>query len=148
VRSGRSKDLYQKRYFLALSIDTQYADLVDSNQSKVLLEHSRRGYTAVTVNPAAIASYIGDIKLPGGIRPDQWDAFHDLVCIDEIARCGYLGVIWALGCGDAIGLPPVINFGSDDQKKKFLPKVIQGQSRFCLAVTEVEGMCFQQDFKR
>jgi len=106
---------------------------------EVLLEHSRRGYTAVTVNPAAIASYIGDIKLPGGIRPDQWDAFHDLVCIDEIARCGYLGVIWALGCGDAIGLPPVINFGSDDQKKKFLPKVIQGQSRFCLAVTEVEA---------
>ncbi|KAL5317007.1 hypothetical protein ACEPPN_016060 [Leptodophora sp. 'Broadleaf-Isolate-01'] len=105
----------------------------------VLLEHSLRGYTAVTVNPAAIAPYIGNIKLPGGIQPEQWDAFHDLVCIDEIARCGYLGVIWALGCGDAIGLPPVINFGTEAQKREFLPKVIQGQSRFCLAVTEVEA---------
>jgi alkylation response protein AidB-like acyl-CoA dehydrogenase len=121
----------------------------------VLLEHSLRGYTAVTVNPAAIALYLrgngewGSIELPGGIQPEEWDAFHDLVCIDEIARCGYLGVIWALGCGDAIGLPPVINFGTEEQKRRFLPGVLRGQERFCLGVTEPDGMaqdkCFQMD---
>lgn len=107
---------------------------------QALLEHSLRGFTAVTVNPAAITPYIGNIRLPGDISPDQWDAFHDLICIDEIARCGYLGVIWALGCGDAIGLPPVVEFGTESQKRQFLPEVIRGQSRFCLAVTEPDGM--------
>lgn len=105
----------------------------------MLLEHSQRGYTAVTINPAAIANYIGDVKLPGGLSPQEWDGFHDLICIDEIARCGYLGIIWALGCGDSIGCPPVVNFGSNAQKQKFLPSVINGKSRFCLGVTEPDG---------
>lgn len=82
---------------------------------------------------------MGNIKLPGDIEPRKWDGFHDLVCIDEIARCGYLGVIWALGCGDSIGCPPVVNFGSVSQKKAWLPSVINGESRFCLGVTEVDG---------
>jgi alkylation response protein AidB-like acyl-CoA dehydrogenase len=79
------------------------------------------------------------VELPGGIKPQDWDGFHDLVCIDEIARCGYLGVIWALGCGDSIGCPPVVNFGSDAQKQEFLPSVIKGRSRFCLGITEPDG---------
>ncbi|EON63137.1 hypothetical protein W97_02364 [Coniosporium apollinis CBS 100218] len=106
---------------------------------EVLQEHSRQGYTAVTINPAAISQYIGDVKLPGGLKPQEWDGFHDLICIDEIARCGYLGVIWALGCGDSIGCPPVVNFGSDSQKQRFIPSVITGQSRFCLGVTEPDA---------
>ncbi|TVY35132.1 Acyl-CoA dehydrogenase [Lachnellula occidentalis] len=106
---------------------------------EVLEEHSKRGYTAVAINPAAISSHMGNIKLPGDIEPQKWDGFHDLICIDEIARCGYLGVIWALGCGDSIGCPPVVNFGSDAQKKAWLPSVINGESRFCLGVTEVDA---------
>ncbi|KAH8652654.1 acyl-CoA dehydrogenase/oxidase [Tricladium varicosporioides] len=106
---------------------------------EVLQEHSRQGYTAVAINPAAVSKYMDNIKLPAGIKPEDWDGFHDLVCIDEIARCGYLGVIWALGCGDSIGCPPVVNFGSAAQKEKFLPSVIKGESRFCLGVTEPDA---------
>ncbi|KAG0648044.1 acetyl-CoA dehydrogenase [Hyphodiscus hymeniophilus] len=106
---------------------------------EVLEEHSRRGYTAATINPAKVSSYLGDLKLPGGIEPQKWDSFHDLICIDEIARCGYLGVIWALGCGDSIGCPPVLHFGSETQKRSWLPSVIMGKSRFCLGVTEPDA---------
>ncbi|TVY26055.1 Acyl-CoA dehydrogenase [Lachnellula hyalina] len=105
----------------------------------VLKEHSKRGFTAVAINPAGVFNHMGNIKLPGDIDPQKWDGFHDLICIDEIARCGYLGVVWALGCGDSIGCPPVVNFGSDAQKKAWLPSVINGESRFCLGVTEVDA---------
>lgn len=94
----------------------------------------------MAINPYAVSRYMGNMKLPGGIKPTEWDGFHDLICIDEIARCGYLGVIWALGCGNSIGCPPLVNFGSDAQKQKFLPSVIQGNTRFCLGVTEPDGM--------
>lgn len=93
----------------------------------------------MTINPASVSRYLGSIQLPGGISPEEWDGFHDLICIDEIARCGYLGVIWALGCGDSIGCPPLINFGTDAQKARLLPRVIKGESRFCLGVTEPDG---------
>ncbi|RAH67325.1 acyl-CoA dehydrogenase family protein [Aspergillus aculeatinus CBS 121060] len=103
----------------------------------VLKRHSDLGYTAILLNPAAIEKYVGDnINLPGRVSATEWDSFHDLIAIDEMARCGSLGVLWALGCGNAIGCPPVINFGTEEQKSRWLPPVIRGEIRFCLGITE------------
>ncbi|KIX97671.1 uncharacterized protein Z520_06449 [Fonsecaea multimorphosa CBS 102226] len=106
----------------------------------VILNHARLGYMAVSIYPLAVAQIkaLGQ-RLPGDIDPEEWDGFHDLIVIDEIARCGYLGVIWALSCGNSIGAPPLINFGSEEQKARFLPDVIAGRSRFCLGVTEPDA---------
>lgn len=82
---------------------------------------------------------LDEIVLPAGISSREWDAFHDLIIIDEIARCGYLGVIWALTCGNSIGCPPVVNFGTEKQQRRFLPDVYSGKTRFCLGVTEPDG---------
>ncbi|KIW83097.1 hypothetical protein Z517_02341 [Fonsecaea pedrosoi CBS 271.37] len=107
---------------------------------EVILNHARLGYMAVSIYPLAVAQIkaVGQ-RLPGDIDPEEWDGFHDLIVIDEIARCGYLGVIWALSCGNSIGAPPLINFGSEEQKMRFLPDVIVGRSRFCLGVTEPDA---------
>lgn len=100
--------------------------------------HAQLGYMAVAPFPLATA-YLDGQRLPADITPDEWDGFHDLIVIDEIARCGYLGVIWALACGTSIGGPPVINFGTEEQKRRFLPDMLKGQTRFCLGVTEPDG---------
>lgn len=93
---------------------------------------------AVAVYPLA-KDYLRDQRLPGNIKATEWDGFHDLIVIDEIARCGYLGVIWALTCGNSIGAPPLINCGTAEQKERFVPSILDGSSRFCLAVTEPDG---------
>ncbi|KAF2207630.1 hypothetical protein CERZMDRAFT_23816, partial [Cercospora zeae-maydis SCOH1-5] len=105
---------------------------------QVIAEHSRLGYQAAAVYPLAKAQLNGQ-RLPGNVDPERWDAFHDLVVIDEIARIGYLGVIWALTCGNSIGAPPLVVYGSEEQKRKYLPSVLNGSSRFCLAVTEPDA---------
>jgi alkylation response protein AidB-like acyl-CoA dehydrogenase len=104
----------------------------------VLERHGELGYAAVSVYPLA-ADYLNGQRLPAGIKPSEWDGFHDLIFIDEIARCGYLGVIWGLSCGNSIGAPPLARFGSSEQKRRFLPGVLQGKTRFCLGVTEPDG---------
>jgi alkylation response protein AidB-like acyl-CoA dehydrogenase len=109
------------------------------DDAQVHQRHAALGYTAVTPFPLA-ADYLRDQKLPAGIKAEEWDGFHDLILIDEIARCGYLGVIWALGCGNSIGGPPVINFGNEEQKDRFLPGMLTGKVRFCLGVTEPDGL--------
>lgn len=38
--------------------------------------------------------------------------------------------------GSVIGLPPVLNFGSDEIKKKVIPEVFSGQKLICLAISE------------
>ncbi|KAJ4311380.1 hypothetical protein N0V84_010473 [Fusarium piperis] len=105
---------------------------------EVQQRHAKLGYTAVAAYPVAFDQLQGQ-RLPGDIPPHEWDAFHDLVVIDELARCGYLGIVWALGCGNSIGLPPVIQFGNPEQKRRFLPDVLSGKTRFCLAVTEPDA---------
>ncbi|KZL71680.1 acyl-CoA dehydrogenase [Colletotrichum tofieldiae] len=106
--------------------------------AEVLKRHSTLGYTAALINPRAIEQYLGDLELPGGVSPKEWDAFHDLIVTDEIARCGSLGVLWALGCGNAIACPPLVQLGTEEQKETFLPSVVNGTTRFCLGITEPE----------
>ncbi|KAI5264765.1 acyl-CoA dehydrogenase NM domain-like protein [Aureobasidium subglaciale] len=104
----------------------------------VLQFHADMGFQAAAVYPMS-KGHLSNVKLPAGIPNEEWDSFHDLIVIDEIARCGYLGVVWALTCGNSIGCPPVVNFGNEEQRKRFLPDVYAGRKRFCLAVTEPDA---------
>lgn len=52
---------------------------------------------------------------------------------------GYTGVLWGLGGGNGIGVPPIANFGTKEQKERFLPGAADGSIRFCLGVTEPDG---------
>lgn len=38
--------------------------------------------------------------------------------------------------GKVIGLPPVLNFGSEDLKAKVVPEVLAGKKFICLAISE------------
>ncbi|VUC32641.1 unnamed protein product [Clonostachys rosea] len=105
---------------------------------EVITKFAQSGLMAASIFPLPI-EYLDGIQLPGGISPSEWDEFCDLVVMDEIARCGYLGVIFGLACGNIIGLPPVIRFGTAEQKQKFIPDVVKGKTRFCLAVTEPDA---------
>jgi alkylation response protein AidB-like acyl-CoA dehydrogenase len=100
--------------------------------------HAELGYVAVAVFPLA-RDHLNGQRLPGDVPAQEWDAFHDLIVIDELARCGYLGIVWALGCGNSIGSPPLVQFGNEEQQRRFLPEILTGKTRFCLAVTEPDA---------
>lgn len=73
---------------------------------------------------------------------------------------GYNGVMWGLGGGNGskipttytisdqfrkanryspVGVPPIVYFGTQEQKERFLPGVANGTIRFCLGITEPDG---------
>ncbi|OQV08557.1 Acyl-CoA dehydrogenase, domain-containing protein [Cladophialophora immunda] len=106
--------------------------------AEVIRKHSELGYTAVSVFPLD-REYAQGIRLPGDIPLDKWDAFHDLICIDEIVRCGCLGVVWGLTGGNIYGAPPLVNYGTVRQKHQFLPGILKGNIRFALAITEPDA---------
>ena len=72
----------------------------------------------------------------GGVKPEEFDAFHEFIICDELARCGSGGVLWGLIGGLGIGLPPVIHFGSEAIQKKVVPDCLNGRKNICLAITE------------
>ncbi|KAI7903331.1 acyl-CoA dehydrogenase/oxidase [Cokeromyces recurvatus] len=92
---------------------------------------------------AVVTHDVGHTKLPfglpAGIEPNQWDSFHSLIVIDELARCGSGGVLWALCGGLGIGLPPILHFGSQYLKDKVVDDCLSGKKFICLAITEPVG---------
>jgi alkylation response protein AidB-like acyl-CoA dehydrogenase len=59
--------------------------------------------------------------------------------VDEGSRSGYLGVSWGLGGGNAIGAPPLVVAGNDEQKRRLLVPILRGEKRICLGITEPSG---------
>jgi len=56
-----------------------------------------------------------------------------------MSRLGYTGVTWGLGGGNGIGLPPVLNYGSEELKRRIVPGVVKGEIRVCLGITEPQA---------
>ncbi|KFH47399.1 Acyl-CoA dehydrogenase-like protein [Hapsidospora chrysogenum ATCC 11550] len=73
-----------------------------------------------------------------GIAQDEKDAFHFLVATDEMARVEG-GVAIALGGASTIGVPPIINHGTEEQKARWLPGLFSRETSFSLGITEPTG---------
>ncbi|KIL64484.1 hypothetical protein M378DRAFT_186732 [Amanita muscaria Koide BX008] len=78
----------------------------------------------------------GRVLLNGLVKPEEFDYFHELIITQEFARIGCRGYGDGLMAGTVIGLPPVLNFGSEALKAKVVPEVLSGQRPICLAITE------------
>ncbi|GAA5871092.1 hypothetical protein JCM1840_007588 [Sporobolomyces johnsonii] len=85
-------------------------------------------------------------KLPGGVDPEEFDYFHELVVIQEMCRIGAPGYMAGLQAGMVIGLPPILNFASEELRAKVLPDILAGKKFISLAISEaaagsdVQGM--------
>lgn len=112
---------------------------------EVFERHAKFGFVAASIFPmsvdhlAAIPGVRDAQQLPAGISPSEWDFFHDFIVIDELSRVGYIGVLWSVIGGNSIGVPPIINFGTREQKERYLPGALRGQLRGCLGITEPDG---------
>jgi alkylation response protein AidB-like acyl-CoA dehydrogenase len=67
---------------------------------------------------------------------NEWDSFHELILVDEFARCASGGVLWGLLGGFSIGLPPIILFANEQLKQRIVPQCVSGEKTICLAITE------------
>ncbi|KAL4968306.1 acyl-CoA dehydrogenase family protein [Aspergillus stella-maris] len=104
---------------------------------QVYKTHAENGYTIV--HPLTSLEDAGGVSLPGGVRREEWDTWCSLIVSDEFTRLGFVGVIWGLGGGNGIGCPPVARFGTEEQRKRWLPGVARGDVRFCLGITEPDA---------
>ncbi|KAG9005111.1 hypothetical protein FRB93_009981 [Tulasnella sp. JGI-2019a] len=89
--------------------------------------------------------HLKGLTLMGGIvKPEEFDYFHeasskpstDLVINQELMRSRARGYADGLQGGMVIGLPPVLNFGSDKLKQEVVPDVFAGKKFISLAISE------------
>lgn len=97
-------------------------------------EWARSGFAFADVPEPYRAGIVG----PVGIPVAELDLFHFLIMTDETSRVEG-GVTTSLGGGSVIGIPPVIHYGTEEQKRKWLPGLFTSETSFCLGITEPSG---------
>ena len=95
----------------------------------------RKTYEA-GIMPAVVGKPWPKELVPECPEQEGFDYFHELIVFDEFARCGSGGVLWGLLEGIHIGLPPVLNFGSEDLRRRVGAPCLRGEGIICLAITE------------
>jgi alkylation response protein AidB-like acyl-CoA dehydrogenase len=104
------------------------------------IEMGRTGLIAARMGKS-VSEFVKNlkIKLPAGISPDELDYFTRYIVNCEFNVNIPPGLSDGLSAGVNIGLPPVIYFGNNEQKNKWVPPVLLGEKRICLAISEPSG---------
>ncbi|TPX08641.1 uncharacterized protein E0L32_009830 [Thyridium curvatum] len=82
---------------------------------------------------------LGINEMPGGVPIEKWDTIHCMIYSDEMNRSGLAGPGGAITAGMAYGVPPLLHYGSRELQEKFVPDLLLGKTRSCIAVTEPDA---------
>lgn len=66
-------------------------------------------------------------------------ALADIFSAMKMARSGLAGPSASVTVGMAFGVAPVIKFGSPELQARFLPDLLTGRKRTCIAITEPDA---------
>ncbi|KAI8070857.1 acyl-CoA dehydrogenase/oxidase [Gongronella butleri] len=91
------------------------------------------GLLACNVGPGP---HLKGINIPAGVKPEEFDYFHEMIVHEEFARVVPRGVDDGVIGGFVIAIPTVLNFAKPHIREKVAPEVLLGRKRICLAITE------------
>jgi acyl-CoA dehydrogenase len=87
---------------------------------------------------AAAAGLLG-VSYPEAYGGGGGDLSHALAVAEEMVLAGTsVGVVVGMG-SHGIALPPILAFGTEEQKRRFVPPVVRGEAIAALAITEPGG---------
>jgi len=91
--------------------------------------------------PGWVFSRMGELGLLGLHFPEEYgggggDYFTNIVLMEELALAGCDGVGACVGVQVGMATPPVLAFGSEEQKQRYLVPAIKGERIACLGITE------------
>ncbi len=129
--------------------------LFETDEHRALREQARR-FAAAEIAPnahtweeanefprelyrlAGKAGFLG-VGYPEEVGGDGGDLSHALCAAEEIVLAGKsVGTCVGLG-SHGIALPPIVRFGNDDQKERFVRPTLAGEKIAALAITEPGG---------
>jgi alkylation response protein AidB-like acyl-CoA dehydrogenase len=93
--------------------------------------------------PVDVVHAMGDLGLFGIVFPERWgggggDFAALCVAIEELGRVDQsMGITLSAGVG--LGANPIFRFGDDEQRDRWLPDLVAGQSLGAFGLTESEG---------
>lgn len=93
--------------------------------------------------PLELHRRAADVGILGVGYPEAYggfsaDIFTQIAITEELMRAGSGGLVASLG-SHGIALPPILHFGTEAQKQRFITPVLRGERIAALAITEPRG---------
>ncbi|MBV9046639.1 MAG: acyl-CoA dehydrogenase family protein [Solirubrobacterales bacterium] len=97
-----------------------------------------------TTFPDWVFERMGDLGFLGLDKPEQYggqggDLYSSLVLAEELvhAHCGGLGM--GIAVHTDMAMPPILEFGTEEQKQRWVVPAIQGTKILCIGITEPDA---------
>jgi alkylation response protein AidB-like acyl-CoA dehydrogenase len=93
--------------------------------------------------PEAAVAQLGELGLLGMMVPEDWGgSYTDYVAyalaIEEVAA-GCAATSTIMSVHSSVGCGPILNFGTEEQKRRYLPDMAQGRKLGCFCLTEPQA---------
>ncbi|RJP27644.1 MAG: acyl-CoA dehydrogenase [Actinobacteria bacterium] len=110
---------------------------------KELVPHAE-GWEEEGYFPDWVFKRLGELGYLGLHFPEEYgggggDYFTNIVLMEELANCGSFGVNTGVAVQLGMATPPILKFGTEEQKQRYLVPAIQGERISCLGITEPEA---------
>lgn len=122
------------------------------NDEQRTVRDSVRKFAEARIKPAAheldekeefsveLTRAMGELGVFGLIVPEEHggqglDYLSYVIAVEELARVDGSHAA-TVAAGVSLGVAPILNFGGDEQKKKYLPKLAAGETLFAFGLTE------------
>ncbi|KAJ3073301.1 hypothetical protein HDU98_001851 [Podochytrium sp. JEL0797] len=111
-----------------------YGNMGKFPEKETLLKMGAANLHACRLGPG---DYLKGLKLLGGVKPEEFDYFHEAIAHEEFTRAaGIYCYGEGLGSGMMIGAPPILKFGPKWMHEKIMPSLFSGEKMICLAISE------------
>lgn len=137
-----------RRYAPAMSwpFAREHAELRASIRSFVERELAPRAdeWEAAGDFPDEVFRRMGELGYLGLSYPEKYgggggDYLCQIVLAEEMSGCGSGGVAMAVAVQTDMAVPPILKFGTEEQKRRYLVPAVKGEKIFCLGISEPDA---------
>ena len=132
----------QRKHFIFTDEHEQLRESIRRFAKKELAPHAEEWEE--TTFPDWVFTRMGELGLLGLDKPEAYggqggDYFTSLVLAEEIAHARSGGLAMGVAVHTDMAMPPILAFGSEEQKQEWVVPAIAGQKILCLGITEPDA---------
>lgn len=86
-----------------------------------VLKTDSHSLSAMRMGPG---KHLHGLILPGGVRGEDFDYFHEIIVVQELTRINSPGYMAGMNAGMVIGAPPLLHYATEHIRNKYLPGIL------------------------
>ncbi len=132
----------KRKHFIFTDEHEQLRESIRSFVAKELAPHAEEWED--TTFPDSVFARMGELGFLGLDKPEAYggqggDYYTSLVLAEEMAGAGTAGMAMGVAVHTDMAMPPILAFGTEEQKREWVVPAIRGEKILCLGITEPDA---------